>query len=122
MTILKIRTASFKLICEEARTIHQFNTDNNFGLSYRDAMEDASENAGDYWKASDEYLAAQAIVPATFEEIYNSLRIAAATRQQFGATDAQCREIARRWSSEGASLAACRMNTLTAADARAILG
>jgi hypothetical protein len=119
---LKIRTASFKLICEEARSIHEFNTENGFGLTYRDAVQEAIDNAGDYWKASDEYLAEQAAVPASFDEIYSNLRIAAQVRQHAGASDEQCREIARRWASEGASLAACRMNTLTAGEARAILG
>jgi hypothetical protein len=122
MAALKIRTASFKLICEEARSIHEFNTQNGFGLTYRDAMREAIDNAGDYWKASDEYLAALANTPASFDEIYSNLRIAAQVRQHMGASEAQCREIARRWASEGASLAACRVNTLTAGEARAILG
>ena len=120
MTITKIRLKDFKRLCGEARKSHECNIENGFDwITYRDELESALE--GEYWKTSDEWIARQAVIPATYEEIYRNLSFAASTQMQFGATDEQVKALAWKFSKQGLSLAQCSMNKLTKQEARNIL-
>lgn len=122
MTITKIRTRTFKTLCEEARDNYERSIENGFELSYRNELADVLLCAGDFWRESDEWQASHAAAPATFDELFSMLKQAAAARMQFGASDDQCRTIARRWANEGNTLASCRLSVLSAREAAAIIG
>ena len=105
-------TKRFKEICEA----HRESFDPEYWMSFRQSLKVEIE---------DEFgirTPKSVIQPATFDVVYTMLKVAASKLQNFGASDGQCRAIAARWLSEGATLAQCEMNTLSANEARLILG
>jgi hypothetical protein len=95
--------------------------DADFG-SYREYLRDEMAgmiSAGVF--VSDEWKAVQAVVPATYEEIVSNLSVAAARRQQFGASAEQIATIARLAVRDRLPLSAIEVNVLTASEAANII-
>jgi len=121
MTIAKINIRQFTKMVKEAREFWDDNAE-TYDNDYRAFLRDEEVGCRAFlWNVSDEWKSRAAVAPAAFDEIVENLSIAAARRQQFGATQAQIEQIARLAVKAGMPLSQISADALTHAEASNII-
>ena len=102
----------FKEVCEAHRETY----DPEYWMSFRQSLlVDLKEEFRNWGERP------ATVRPATFDEIYSNLSVAARRLQQFGASDAQVRFLASLAVKQGLLLSQVELNTLSKAEASAMI-